>query len=65
MLINGSGVLKAPGTSRVIHDFANGPFSTTNPLIIAEARRRGLMVGNDVPVVVPVKKPKKKKGARK
>jgi hypothetical protein len=42
MKIYGVGVLKAPGTQRVIHDFEDGPFDTTNPVILAEARKLGL-----------------------
>jgi hypothetical protein len=41
MKIYGVGVLTAPGSSRVIHDFVDGPFDTVNPVLIQEAKRRG------------------------
>jgi hypothetical protein len=41
MKIYGVGVLHAPGTSRVVHDFIDGPFDTVNPVLIQEARRMG------------------------
>lgn len=51
MKIYGVGVLTAPGTSRVIHDFVDGPFDTSNPALIAEAKRRGFGVGEPLPEV--------------
>jgi hypothetical protein len=41
MKIYGVGVFTAPGSSRVIHDFIDGPFDTVNPVLIQEAKRRG------------------------
>jgi hypothetical protein len=41
MKIYGTGVLTALGTSRVVHDFVDGPFETVNPALLEEARRRG------------------------
>jgi hypothetical protein len=41
MKIYGTGVFTSPGTSRVIHDFVDGPFDTVNPVLIEEAKRRG------------------------
>ncbi|MFA5165419.1 MAG: hypothetical protein WC481_07645 [Candidatus Omnitrophota bacterium] len=52
MKIYGEGQLRAPGTSRVIWDFEDGPFDTVNPVLIAEARRRGLSF--EPPVAAPV-----------
>jgi len=41
MKIYGTGSFKAPGSSRVVWDFDDGPFDTVNPMLIAEAKRRG------------------------
>jgi hypothetical protein len=41
MIFYGPGVLTAPGSSRVVHDFEDGPYETLNPEIIAEAKRQG------------------------
>jgi hypothetical protein len=41
MKIYGTGVLMAPGSSRVIWDFSNGPYDTVNSILIGEAIRQG------------------------
>jgi len=51
MKIYGVGVLTAPGTNRVIHDFADGPFDTVNPALIQEAKRRGFSFSPPSPEV--------------
>jgi hypothetical protein len=48
--IYGTGVLTAPGSSRVIWDFSDGPFETVNQVLIAEARRKGFSI-DVVPIV--------------
>jgi len=41
MKIYGSGPFTAPGSSRVVWDFEDGPFDTVNPVLIEAAKRRG------------------------
>jgi hypothetical protein len=41
MILYGKGVLTAPRSTRVVHDFADGPFETVNPELIQEAKRLG------------------------
>lgn len=41
MKIYGVGLFLAPGSSRVVWDFTDGPFDTVNPVLIAEAKKRG------------------------
>ena len=66
MKIYGVGVFTAPGTSRVIHDFVDGPFDTSNPALIAEARRRGYSFSptsvTEEPKDTPKKRGRKPKG---
>jgi len=51
MKIYGIGVFTAPGSSRVIHDFVDGPFDCVNPVLIAEAKRRGYLFSPPSPEV--------------
>lgn len=73
MKIYGVGQLKFPGTSRVVWDFEDGPFDTVNPVLIAEARRRGYSFSPPAiteirePVKVTIEQPKdtpKKRGRK-
>jgi hypothetical protein len=41
MKIYGVGLFHAPGSSRVVWDFIDGPFDTVNPVLIQEAKKRG------------------------
>lgn len=41
MKIYGVGLFLAPNSSRVIWDFSDGPFDTVNPVLLAEAKKRG------------------------
>jgi hypothetical protein len=71
MKIYGIGKFVMPGTKRVIHDFANGPFATYNPQIIQAAMKLGYSIGkpmpNPEPVAAPIadEKPAPKKRGRK
>lgn len=58
MKIYGVGVLHSPGTRRVVHDFATGPFETSNPVLLDYAKRKGFSIGKpleNAPVKEPVK----------
>jgi len=63
MKIYGIGVLMAPGSVRVVHDFADGPFETVNPAIIEEAKRRGFSIG-EPPAEPEKRKPGRPRGSR-
>lgn len=41
MKIWGNGQMVFPGTSRVVHDFVDGPLDTTNQILIDEAKKLG------------------------
>ena len=41
MKIYGTGTLDMPGSGRTVWDFVDGPFDTSNVMLIEEARRRG------------------------
>jgi hypothetical protein len=60
MMIYGAGVLKMPGSNRVVHDFADGPFETVNPILIAEAKRLGFSSEKPIDKPVEVVKAKQK-----
>lgn len=45
MKIYGVGVLHSPGTRRVVHDFADGPYETSNPVLLDYAKRKGFSIG--------------------
>jgi hypothetical protein len=47
MKIYGSGVLTAPGTGRVIWDFVDGIFESTNPQVIDAAKLAGCWIGEE------------------
>lgn len=46
MKVYGSGTLDAPGTRRVIWDFADGVFDTVNPAVLDAARKMGCVFGD-------------------
>lgn len=41
MRFYGNGVLRAPHSSRIVWDFADGPYDTDNPEIIGAAKDQG------------------------
>ena len=59
MKFYGSGTVCYPDTSRVIHDFEDGPFETINDIVIAHCKAIGL---STEPVKAPVEQ--KKKGVK-
>ncbi|MBE3040429.1 MAG: hypothetical protein IMZ62_16660 [Chloroflexi bacterium] len=56
MKIYGSGPFTAPGSSRVVWDFEDGPFDTVNPVLIEEAKRRGYSFTPPPPPPEPVRR---------
>lgn len=67
MKIYGAGTFTASNCSRVIWDFADGPFDTVNPVLIQEAKRRGYSFSPLVttkPKDTPKKRGRKPKGAK-
>lgn len=68
MKIYGVGQFLAPGCSRVVWDFIDGPFDTSNPVMIAEAKKRGysfeppVLIEPDMPKDTPKKRGRKPKG---
>ena len=65
MKIYGVGILTAPGSSRVAWDFTDGPFDTVNPVLIAEAKKRGYsfsppQADKTEPTIKPKDTPKKR-----
>lgn len=57
MKIYGVGVFKYPNTGRIVHDFADGPFSTFNPVLIRIARRLGYSLGKPLEAHAVISKP--------
>lgn len=55
MKLYGVGVLMFPGTTRVVHDFVDGPFDTTNAILIQEALRLGCTTESKVVSKVKIK----------
>ena len=53
MKIYGVGMLMAPGTERVIHDFTDGEFETCNAVLIDAARKQGFSFE---PIAAPINK---------
>lgn len=62
MKFYGPGVLLAPKSSRVVHDFEDGPFETLNPEIIEEAKRQGFSTEPPPPPAPPPEPVKKGRG---
>jgi hypothetical protein len=57
MKFYGSGTVCYPGTSRVIHDFEDGPFETINEVVITHCKAIGL--ATEPPVKKPLGRPRK------
>ena len=58
MKFYGSGTVCYPGTSRVIHDFEDGPFETINDIVITHCKAIGL---STEPVKAPMARKKGEK----
>jgi hypothetical protein len=54
MLIYGIGSFKFPGTKRGVWDFEDGPLETSDPILVAEAKRRGYSF--EAPSLEPVRR---------
>lgn len=58
MKIYGIGLLLAPGTNRVVHDFTDGCYDTVNPVLLEAAKKQGFSfepLVNKTDEVVPEK----------
>jgi hypothetical protein len=70
MKIYGVGIFHAPGSSRVVWDFIDGPFDTVNPVLVQEARKQGLSfspIESNIPELPDSSRPKdtpKKRGPK-
>lgn len=69
MKIYGVSLFLAPNSSRVVWDFADGPFDTVNPVLIQEAKRRGYSFSppspeSEEPKDTPKKRGRKPKGVK-
>lgn len=53
MKIYGAGTFTASNCSRVIWDFADGPFDTVNPVLIQQAKRQGYSFTPLEPAITP------------
>ena len=56
MRFYGSGVLRAPRSSRIVWDFADGSYDTDNPEIIGAAKAQGFSLEGPAPSAPPLPK---------